>query len=71
LSGLPHTASGILNRLEHIVLRDLNDYPILASAMIANVDILITGDRDFGGVHIERPEILTIREFMEKYTSNG
>ena len=53
--------------LDGIVLRDPNDYPILASAIISNVDILITGDRDFDGLDIERPEILTIREFIEKY----
>ena len=62
LVGTPST-----NVLDGIALRDLNDYPILASAFIADVDILITGDRDFGGVHIERPEILTISEFMKKY----
>jgi predicted nucleic acid-binding protein len=49
------------------VIRDPKDYPILTSAISADVDILITGDKDFEPVNIKRPEILTIRKFMEKY----
>jgi putative PIN family toxin of toxin-antitoxin system len=63
---LVHTPS--VDILGEISLRDKNDYPILASAIIADVDLLITGDRDFEGVDVERPEILTIAEFMEKYS---
>ncbi|GHU95872.1 hypothetical protein FACS1894208_09510 [Clostridia bacterium] len=50
-----------------IVIRDKNDYPILASAIIADVDVLVTGDKDFGGLDLERPEIMTLAEFGEKY----
>ena len=48
-------------------IRDKKDYPILASAIIADVDILITGDKDFSPVDVERPEILSITEFAQKY----
>ncbi|GHS90240.1 hypothetical protein FACS1894204_01130 [Synergistales bacterium] len=48
-------------------IRDEKDYPILASAIIADVDVLITGDKDFEGIDLERPEIMTIKEFEEKY----
>ena len=48
-------------------IRDKKDYPILASAIIADVDVFITGDGDFGSVDIERPEIMKISEFAEKY----
>jgi putative PIN family toxin of toxin-antitoxin system len=65
---LIHTPTvDILNSPIHI--RDNNDYPILASALIADVDILITGDKDFTGIDIERPEILSPAEFMDKYMS--
>jgi len=50
-----------------IAIRDEKDYPILASAVIADVDVFITGDKDFGEVALERPEILTISEFERKY----
>lgn len=48
-------------------IRDKKDYPILASAIIADVDVFITGDDDFGSVDIERPEIMSISEFAKKY----
>jgi putative PIN family toxin of toxin-antitoxin system len=48
-------------------IRHKKDYPILASAIIADVDVLITGDGDFEPVEIDRPEILTIRKFATKY----
>jgi len=48
-------------------IRDKKDYPILASAIIADVDVFITGDKDFGGLDLERPEIMTITAFEQKY----
>ncbi len=50
-------------------IRDEEDYIILYTAIIENVDILITGDKDFKEVEIERPEILTATEFFEKYVT--
>jgi predicted nucleic acid-binding protein len=52
------------------VIRDPKDYPILTSAISADVDILISGDKDFESVNTERLEILTISEFMKKYDSD-
>lgn len=48
-------------------IRDVKDYPVLYTAMLEDVDILITGDNDFSDVKVEKPEILTPAEFMEKY----
>lgn len=48
-------------------IRDVKDYPILASAIIGDVDVFITGDKDFKAINIERPEIMTISEFEEEY----
>jgi putative PIN family toxin of toxin-antitoxin system len=48
-------------------IRDKKDYPIFASAIIADVDVFITGDKDFGGLDVDRPEIMTITEFAAKY----
>jgi len=48
-------------------IRDKKDKPILYSAVLADVDILITGDKDFYEVDIERPEILSPSEFVERY----
>lgn len=48
-------------------IRDPEDYIILHTAIIEDVDIFITGDKDFNDVKIERPEIMTAAEFLEKY----
>lgn len=41
--------------------------PILVTALLSDVDILITGDKDFFDVDMDKPEILTPREYLEKY----
>jgi putative PIN family toxin of toxin-antitoxin system len=48
-------------------IRDEMDYPVLYSAIVEDVDILITGDKDFSDIDIEKPEILTPNEFIGKY----
>lgn len=45
------------------------DIPILVSAILGDVDIIVTGDKEFTKVEITKPEILTPREFLEKYSS--
>lgn len=49
-------------------IRDINDYPVLYTAIIDNVDILITGDKDFLNIEVEKPEILTPTDFLIKYS---
>ncbi len=46
-------------------IRDIKDYPVLYTAIIEDVDILITGDKDFKDIDIEKPEIMTPTEFLE------
>ena len=48
-------------------IRDAKDTPILATALKENVDIFITGDKDFLVLEIEQPEILTMTQFEEEY----
>ncbi len=48
-------------------IRDPKDYPVLYTAIAEGVDILITGDKDFAEVDIDRPEIMTPAEFMTEY----
>jgi predicted nucleic acid-binding protein len=40
---------------------------VLYTAILENVDILITGDKDFTDIDIEKPEIMTPAEFMERF----
>ena len=48
-------------------IRDKDDEKVLYSAVAANVDVLVTGDKDFADIAIEKPEILTPNEFVHKY----
>jgi putative PIN family toxin of toxin-antitoxin system len=48
-------------------IRDIKDYPVLYSAVTEGVDILITGNGDFDGVDVEKPEIITPNGFLDKY----
>ena len=48
-------------------IRDAKDYPVLYTAILENVDILITGDRDFEDIKIDKPQILTPTAFIKNY----
>lgn len=48
-------------------IRDVFDAPIFYTAIIESVDVLITGDKDFDDVEVEKPLIMTIAEFEQKY----
>ena len=48
-------------------VRDKKDYPILAAAMASDADVLLSGDKDLLAVEINRPEILNLKNFNEKF----
>ena len=54
--------------IKALEMRDVKDKPILYSAITADVDILITGDKDFDNLDIEKPEIMTATRFLELYS---
>jgi len=54
-------------RQDLFTIRDAKDYPVLYTAIAEDVDVLVTGDKDFGDVEIERPDILTPSEFIERF----
>lgn len=45
-------------------IRDVKDRPILRAAINADVDIILTGDKDFLEANIEKPRAMTAAEFM-------
>ena len=49
---------------EEKYIRDIADRPILRAAMNANVDILLTGDKDFLESKLKYPRIMTASEFL-------
>lgn len=48
-------------------IRDPKDYPVLYTAIIEDVDVLITGDKDFDAIEIDKPTIMTPSAFYEMY----
>lgn len=52
-------------------IRDRKDYPVLYTAILENVDVLITGDKDFSEVDVDHPEILTPAQFLERYVDHS
>lgn len=48
-------------------MRDTKDSPILATAIMENIDVFVTGDKDFLVLDVEMPEIVTMAEFLERY----
>jgi putative PIN family toxin of toxin-antitoxin system len=46
-------------------IRDAADVPILASAILADVDILISGDKDFDGLEMKRPLVFNPQRYFE------
>ncbi|MCL2087454.1 MAG: putative toxin-antitoxin system toxin component, PIN family [Oscillospiraceae bacterium] len=56
-----------IDKTKYPEIRDLKDLPILVSALIEDVDVLISGDTDFALIGIGHPEIMTPRDFVKKY----
>lgn len=56
-----------LNLEDFPAVRDSKDTPILATAILENIDILVTGDKDLRVLETEYPEIMTMSEFIERY----
>jgi len=69
LSQLPYELVYTPKRLKQglFEIRDEKDYPVLYSAIIEDVDIFITGDKDFDGLGLDKPEIITPAIFLEKH----
>lgn len=65
---LVHTSKNL--ELEHFPsVRDQKDSPILATALLEDVDVFVTGDKDFLVLDLERPQIMTVAEFLEQRSS--
>ncbi len=57
----------VLDREVFPGMRDTKDIPILATAILEEIDIFLTGDKDFLVLDVETPEIMTMTEFLQQY----
>lgn len=46
-------------------IRDIKDLPVLVSAILSDADILLTGDKDFEDIKIDKPLIFTPSRYYE------
>ena len=56
---------------DETLMRDPKDVPILITAQRENVDIILTGDKDFHALEIKHPEILSASQFVDKYLTDS
>jgi putative PIN family toxin of toxin-antitoxin system len=49
------------------LIRDIKDQPILNAASAADVEIILTGDKDFLSLDIKKPKCMSVNEFSAKY----
>lgn len=54
-----------INRFDYPQIRDFKDLPILTAAMDSDIDLIITGDKDFSGLDINSPKVMTPTTFMD------
>ena len=52
---------------EYIKIRDNNDYQVLNDAINCNADILLTNDKDFSNIVIDKPRILDLKQFYKEF----
>ncbi len=50
---------------DDVKIRDVTDQPILNAAIKKNIDIIITGDKDFLSMNMEQPKCMTAAQFLD------
>lgn len=46
-------------------IRDRKDQPILNAAILNDVDIILTGDKDFLSMEMDRPKCMNVKSYLE------
>ena len=47
------------------LIRDAKDQPILNAAIVSNVDIILTGYKDFLSLDMQHPKCMNVAQFLE------
>ena len=47
------------------LIRDAKDQPILNAAIVSDVDVILTGDKDFLSLDMDHPKCMTVARFLE------
>jgi len=63
LAELPYELVPAIDHAEKLI-RDAKDQPILNAAIMFNVDVILTGDKDFLSLDMEHPKPMTAVQFL-------
>jgi putative PIN family toxin of toxin-antitoxin system len=58
--------AGDIASSDEATIRDINDRPILRAARKADVNIIVTGDKDFLESMVTYPDIITAAQFLQE-----
>ena len=47
------------------LIRDAKDQPILNAAIVSDVDVILTRDKDFLSLDMDHPKCMTVAQFLE------
>lgn len=64
IAELPYELIPAVDHAEKLI-RDPKDQPILNAAILADVDVILTGDKDFLSLEMDHPQCLTAAQFLE------
>ena len=65
IAELPYELIPAVDHAEKLI-RDAKDQPILNAAIVADVDAILTGDKDFLSLEMDHPRCLTAAQFLEE-----
>jgi len=65
IAELPYELIPAVDHAEKLI-RDAKDQPILNAAIVFDVDMILTGDKDFLSLDLERPRCLTAAQFLDE-----
>jgi putative PIN family toxin of toxin-antitoxin system len=57
--------------IQGIEVRDYKDYPVIYTAILAKVDVLLSGDKDLTVLAVQKIPILTPTRFLEEYSKGS
>lgn len=64
IAELPYELIPAVDHAEKLI-RDAKDQPILNAAILYDIDIILTGDKDFLSLDMERPKCMTVAQFLD------
>lgn len=50
-----------------IKIRDNNDYQVICDAIESGADILLTNDKDFNDIVVDKPRVVNLKQFYEEF----